>query len=161
MAVQTSYSTDHAALYKGQIVDGQLLNSVSRLNKSGATIPYGQGVVSDGKGAATLPGDASTAAQFNGVVMRETNRAYADGDTFGAPDERDMTVVTLGVIAVELLDTVTLDSPVYLRVGATGRGDFSGIVGTGVTLGVLVPNAKFKSAGGAGDLVELSLTVGG
>lgn len=161
MAVLGGNTIDHGKWYKGMIVDGQLHNAVSRLNKSGSTIPYGSGVVSDGAGAAELPGDSSTAAQFNGVAVYELNRAYADDDTFGAPDAYDMTVLTVGTIVVEVLDTVTVDSPVYLRVGATGRGDFSGIAGTGVTAGVLIPNAKFKSAGGAGDLVELSLVVGG
>lgn len=161
MPVQTSYSIDHGAAYAGMIADGQVSNTISKLNKSGATIPFGYGVVSDGENAATIPGDASTAAQFNGVVQYELNRAYADGDTFGAPDERDMSVVTHGVVWVPVLDTVAKDAPVYLRVGATGRAQFSGIVGTGVTLGVLVPNAKFLTGGNAGDLVKISLGLGG
>ncbi|MGB5803635.1 MAG: hypothetical protein WBH21_06430, partial [Vibrio anguillarum] len=62
---------------------------------------------------------------------------------------------------VTVLDTVAKDAPVYLRVGATGAGDFSGIVGTGATLGVLIAGAKFLTAGDAGDLVKISLGLGG
>jgi len=165
MAVQTTYNTEHAAAYAGMPADGQLCNTVSRLNASGATIAYGLGVVTDTtvttSDAATVPTGASTAAQFNGVVMREVNRAYADGETFGALNERDMTVINQGVVWVEVLDTVAKDAPVYLRVGATGNGKFSGVVGSGATLGVLIPDAKFVSGGEAGDLVKISLGLGG
>jgi hypothetical protein len=161
MSVQTTYAINHGDRYKGMVPDQQLCNTVSRLNKSGVTIPYGQGVVTDAEGSAILPDGSSVAADFNGVVMRELNRAYTDTDTFGALDGRDMTVITHGTVYVELLDTVAKDAPVYLRVGATGLGDFSGIVGTGATLGVLVPNAKFLEGGDAGDIVQISLGLGG
>lgn len=161
MSVQTTYAIDHGDRYVGMLVDGQLVNKVSRLNKSGVTIPYGKFVVSDGVGAAELPSASSTAAQLNGVVLRELNRAYADSATFGAPDKRDMTVVTKGVIYVTVLDTVTQDAPVYARVGATNPGDVSGVIGTGATLGVLVPNTKFLEAGEAGDIVAISIGLGG
>lgn len=161
MAVQTTYTNYHGEAYKGMVADGQLVNTVSKLNASGATIAYGMGVVSDGETAAELPSPTSTAAEFVGVVKYELNRAYAAGDTFGAPDAYDMTVVTHGVVWVEVLDTVAKDAPVYLRVGATDAGNFSGIVGTGDTLGVLVANAKFLTGGGAGDLVKVSFGLGG
>lgn len=165
MAVQTTYASEHGAAYAGMPADGQLCNTVSRLNASGATIPYGLGVVTDtavtDSDAATLPTGSSTAEQFNGVVMREVNRAYTDSDTFGAIDNHDMTVITHGVVWVEVLDTVAKDAPVYLRVGSTGTGKFSGVVGSGATLGVLISDAKFVSGGDAGDLVKISLGLGG
>jgi hypothetical protein len=161
MAVQTTYSIEHAVAYAGMLADEQIFNSVSKLNADTVTIPYGKGVVTSGEEGAILPVPASTAAQFIGVAMRELNRAYADGDTFGAPVDRDFTVVTHGVIWVTVLDTVAKDAPVYLRVGATGAGDFSGVVGTGATLGVLVAGAKFLTGGDAGDLVKVSLGIGG
>lgn len=160
MAVSGGYTINHAAALAGMVADGQLLNAVSKLNKSSSIyIPWGSGVVSDGEDGAKLPVDASTAAQFNGVVKYELNRAHAD-DTSGAIPLYDMTVVTEGVIWVYVLDTVVKDAPVYLRVGATGNGQFSGIVGTGVTLGVLA-GAKFLTGGDAGDLVKISLGLGG
>lgn len=160
MPVIGGNSIDHGFAYAGQVADLQLCNAVSKLNKTGASIAYGKGVVTDDEQSAKLPVPASTAAQFNGVVKYELNRARQDGES-GAPDGYDMTVVTEGVIWVTVLDTVAKDAPVYLRVGATGAGDFSGIVGTGATLGVLLPNTKFLTGGDAGDLVKISLGLGG
>ena len=161
MAISGGYTINHAAAMAGMVADGQLLNSVSKLNKSSSVyIPYGAGVVTDGEDGAKLPVDASTAAQFNGIVKYELNRAHADG-TSGAVPLYDMTVVTHGAVWAYVLDTVAKDAPVYLRVGATGNSKFSGIVGTGVTLGVLVAGAKFLTGGDAGDLVKISLGLGG
>lgn len=160
MAVQGGYTINHNAAMAGMVADGQLLNTVSKLNKSASVyIPWGSGVVTDGENGAKLPVPGSTAAQFNGVVKYELNRAHADG-TSGAIPQYDMTVVTEGVIWVYVLDTVAKDAPVYLRVGATDPGKFSGIVGTGATLGVLA-GAKFLTGGDAGDLVKISLGLGG
>lgn len=160
MSVIGGNTIDHGKAYAGMVADGQLVNAVSKLNKGTVAIPYGKGLVTDGEDGAKLPEAASTAAQFNGVLKYELNRAHKDGEV-GAPANYDMTLVTLGAIWVKVLDTVAKDAPVYLRVGATGTGDFSGIVGTGATLGVLIPNAKFTSGGSAGSLVEIALTIGG
>lgn len=161
MAVQTSYSINHAAAYAGMVADQQSANFVSRLNKGVTTIPFGKAIVSDGEDGGKLPTGASTAAEFNGVAVRELNRAVADGDVIGAVAKKDFSVLTHGVIWVTVLDTVVKDAPVYMRVGATGLGDFSGIVGAGVTLGVLLPDTKFITGGNAGDLVLISIGVGG
>ncbi len=162
MPVIGGNSIDHGVAYAGMVADGQLLNAVSRLNTSDDSIAFGKGVATDtvNEGGAILPSPTTTAAQFNGVVKRELNRAHEDGDT-GAIAGYDMTVVTEGVVWVTVLDTVAKDAAVYWRVGATDAGDFSGIVGTGDTLGVLISNAKFLSAGEAGDLVKVSLGLGG
>lgn len=160
MPVQGGASIDHGLAYAGMVADLQRCNAVSKLNKGTVGIAYGKGVVTDGEDGAKLPVPASTAAEFNGVVKYELNRARQDGEE-GAPAGYDMTVVTHGVIWVKVLDTVAKDAPVYLRVGATGAGDFSGIVGTGATLGVLLEDAKFLTGGDAGDLVKISLGLGG
>lgn len=161
MTVQTSYSTTHAAAYAGMPADLQSCNTVSKINKGSAVIPYGKGVVTDGETGSKLPTGAETYAAFNGVVMYEINRAQADGADAGAPIDQLFTVVTHGVIWVTVLDTVAKDAPAYVRVGSTGVGDFSGIAGTGVTLGTLLTGAKFLTGGDAGDLVQLSLGLGG
>lgn len=161
MAVSGGYTINHAAALAGMVADGQLCNTVSKLNKSTTVeIPWGSGVVADGEDGAKLPVPASTAAQFKGVVKYELNRAHTS-NSGGAIPLYDMTLVTVGTIWVRVLDTVAVDAPVYLRVGATDAGDFSGIAGTGATAGVLIPNAKFLTGGDAGDLVKISLVVGG
>lgn len=165
MTVQTAYSTEHAVAYAGMAADLELLNTISKLNKGAATIPYGSGVFTDGEDGAALPTGAETEAQFNGVAMYEINRAMSDADIAagltGAPANRDYTVITHGVVWVTVLDTVAKDDDVFVRVGSTDPGEFSGIVGTGVTLGRQLTNAKFLTGGVAGELVKISLGLGG
>ena len=161
MSVQTTYGIEHGAAYAGMVADLQLCNTVSKVNKGASTIAYGLGLVTDGETGAKVPVPASTAAQFVGVAQYELNRAQADGADAGIPVDRDGSIVTHGVVWVEVLDTVAKDAPVYLRVGATSPGKFSGIVGTGATLGVLIAGAKFLTGGDAGDLVKISLGIGG
>lgn len=163
MPVQTTYATEHARAYAGQIADMQLANIVSKLNAEvSATIPYGKGVVRSGEGGAILPVAGSVAADFVGVAVRELNRAYADGDTFGAPVDMDLSVMTAGAIWVRAAeDGIAAGQPAFLRVGATNTGDFANDAGAAGTLSVAIPNAKFLSAGDEGDLVLLSLAIGG
>ena len=162
MAVQTAYSTTHGFAYAGMLADLQTGNIASRLNNTAAVIPYGKGVVTgDVAGAMALPATGATANEVVGVVMYEINRAQKDTDVAGATINQDASIITDGVVYVNLLDTVLADAPVYLRLGATDTGDFSGIAGTGVTEGLLIPTAKFLDAGDAGDLVRIKLTIGG
>ncbi|MCK5126773.1 MAG: hypothetical protein KAR42_11005 [candidate division Zixibacteria bacterium] len=161
MAVQGGNTIDHGRAYAGMVADMQLCNGVSKLNKSNTvTIPAGKGVVTDGEDGVKLPVAASAVAEFNGVVRYELNRVL-DGSNNTVNTQRDMTVITHGVIWVTVLDTVAKDAPVYLRVGSTGNGDFSGVIGAGVTLGISLPHTKFLTGGTTGQLVKISLGLGG
>lgn len=164
MSVQGGNAINHAAAYAGMPADAQTYNHVSKLNAGAANIPYGYGVVSSGDNGAVLPTSTSTAANFIGVAVRELNRAYTAGETFGAPVDRDMTVRTAGPIWVTARVAVTKDDPVYLVVGdgtGTNQGQFSNVVGAAATLAVLIPNAKWASSAGAGQLAKISLVIGG
>lgn len=161
MSVQGGNAIDHGFAFAGMVADGQLLNGVSKLNKGAVNIEFGKGVVTDGEDGGKLPSSGSTAKQFIGVVKHELNRSHVDTALTGATPDFDFTAVTHGVIYVTVLDTVVKDADAFLRVGATDPGDFSGVVGTGATLGVLIAGAKFLTGGDAGDLVQLSLGLGG
>ena len=163
MPVQTTYATEHASAYAGQIADMQLANVVSKLNAEASdTIPYGKGVVRSGEGGAILPTSGSVAADIIGVAVREMNRAYEDGDTFGAPVDRDLSVMTAGAIWVKAAeDGIVAGQPAFLRVGATNTGDFANDVGSAGTLSVAISGAKFLTGGNTGELVLLSLAIGG
>ena len=160
MSVQTSYGINHGVAYKGMVADLQLNNSISKLNKTLDIIAYGVGVISDDDNGMQLAAPGATANQFLGVVMYELNRARIAGEDGGVPIERDGTVVSDGVIWVKTLDPVVKDAPVYLRVGATGQGDFSGVAGAGATEGLLLPSAKFISSAAADELVKIKITIG-
>lgn len=157
----TSYGLNHGKAFAGMVADGELSNIISKLNTSDVTIPYGKAVFRDGEDAAILPTDASTAGQFVGVAVRELNRAYMDGQAFGAVPHKDFSVLTAGVIWVTAAEAVTVGAPAFVRVGDTGTGDFAAAAGADDTLAVAIPNAKFVSAGAAGSLVKISLVVGG
>lgn len=167
MTVQGGNSIDHGFAYEGMPADGELRNSVSKLNNTAAAIRYGAAVVSDAVdpvNSAMLPTNTSTAANFIGVVVRELNRAYLDGQFFGAPVNRDMTVMTTGVIWVRARVAVTKDQPVYVVIGdgtGSNQGQWSNVVGTGPTAAVLIPNAKWVSSAGANGLAKISLNIGG
>ena len=159
--VATSYGLNHNKAYAGMVADGELANIVSKLNAGDTTIKYGKGVFRNGETNAELPSSTSSAADFVGVAVRELNRSYADGQVFGAVPHKDFSAITVGVIWVVAAEAVTLNAPAFVRTGATGNGDFAMAEGAGATLAVAIPNAKFVSAGSAGDLVKLSIVVGG
>lgn len=159
--VATSYGLNHNPAYAGMVADGELANIISKLNDSTVTIRYGAAVVRSGEGTARYPTAASTSGDFIGVAVRELNRSYMDGQTFGAVPAKDFSVLTAGVIYVVAAEAVTVGAPAFFRVGSDGNGNFAASAGADDTLAVAIPNAKFVSAGAAGSLVKLSIVVGG
>ena len=165
MAVQTTYSTSHNAADAGMLVDEQLFNTVSKLNKSTTvTIPYGYGVVTDGDDGAKLPVAGSVLKNFIGIAHRELNRAYTASQVFGAVPQYDFSVITDGKVWVTASVAVAKDDPVYLIVGdgtGTNQGKFSNVAGTGATAAILITGAKWVSSAASGALAKISLGLGG
>lgn len=157
----TSYGLNHDAAFTGMVADGQVANIVSKINDDTATVAYGKGVVRSGEKGFKAATSASEAADFVGVLVRELNRSYADGETFGAPIDRPASVLTAGVIWVTVAEAVDVGDAAFLRVGATQTGDFANAAGTDATLSVAIPGAKFLTAAASGGLAKLSLVVGG
>ncbi|CAH9012212.1 virion structural protein [Vibrio phage F35 g1] len=152
MTVQNSYAVYHGEKYAGQVVN--LIDSVSRYNGTGDSIPFGYAVVSDGEGKSKLPTASDTALTFDGISMREVNRAYSVGETFGAVDGQDFTAITAaGKVAVVVGMTVAQNDPVYFGVGADVAGKFMNEAGTGTTAAVLLEKAKFLESGVEDDAV--------
>lgn len=157
----TSYGLNHDAAFTGMVADGQVANIVSKINDDTATVAYGKGVVRNGEKGFLAATSKSVAADFVGVLVRELNRSYADGATFGAPVGRPASVLTAGVIWVTVATTVAVGDAAYLRVGATQTGDFANAAGADDTRSVAIPGAKFLTAAASGGLAKLSLVVGG
>ena len=157
----TSYGLNHDAAFTGMVADGQVANIVSKINDDTATVAYGKGVVRRGEKGFKAATASSTADDFVGVLVRELNRSYADGATFGAPVDRPASVLTAGVIWVTVAEAVTVGDAAFLRVGATQTGDFAKTAGESATLSVAIPGAKFLTTAIAGGLAKLSLVVGG
>ena len=170
MAVQGGNAIDHGFAYAGMVVDNQIENAISKLNKSDTDIiPAGVGVVSNGEDGAALPTNASVAADFVGIVKRELNRAVLDGGTSGDNRQRDMTVVTHGVVYGQTIGTIGKDDNVFIVIGDgttpnANLGLFTNAAGSGITAAVQVPNAKFVSAdflNPDGQLAKISFGLGG
>lgn len=163
MPVQGGNAIDHNAALAGMVADLRPCATVSKLNGTGSSIPFGTAVVSDGDDGMKVPVAASTAANFIGAVKRELNRANVDGDV-GATDGYDATVVTHGVIWVTARVAVAKDDPVYVVVSdgtGTNQGEWSNVVGAAATLAVQITDAKWLTSAGAGELAQVSLGIGG
>jgi hypothetical protein len=148
------------------VVDAELNNSVSKLNKSSATVPWGVFVARDGDDGFKPVTDTTTAADIIGVLRRELNRAQVDGDTGGAPADYDASVLTMGTIYVPTLGAVTAGQDVYAVVGESGTaaanpGIANNAAGTGATTGVKIAGAKFLETTTAAGLAAISLVIGG
>ncbi|MGS1116014.1 structural cement protein Gp24 [Castellaniella sp. UC4442_H9] len=166
MPITGGYTINHGDRYAGMVVDSELSNSVSKLNKTGATIPWGLFVARDGDGAIKPVTDTTTAANIVGVLRRELNRAQQDGDASGAPDGRDATVLTVGTIYVQTLGAVAAGDPVYAVIGTSGApavnpGIANNAAGTTATTGVQITGARFKETTTAAGLAAISLAIGG
>ena len=107
MPITGGYTLNHGDRYAGMVVDSQVNNSVSKLNKTGSVIPFGRFVVRDGEDAIKEVTHVTVAGDIVGVLRRELNRAQSDGADSGAPDDRDASVLTVGTIYVETLGAVT------------------------------------------------------
>lgn len=169
MPITGGYTLNHGDRYAGMVVDAQVNNSVSKLNGTGAVIPWGRFVARDGATKFKAVGIGTTAADIIGVLRRELNRAQADGDADGAPDERDATILTTGTIYMQTLGAVTAGGAVYAVVGASGEPDTpaanpgiaSAAAGSGATTAVAITGAKFLETTSAAGVVAVSLVIGG
>lgn len=158
MPVQTSYGLYMGQAYDGMKADMEAYNTVSKVNKGTAVIPFGRAIFTDGDDGGKLPVAGSTIAQFVGISMRELTRAYTIAEAtngIGAVPNYDFTVMTTGVIWVSPAVAVAKDDPVYILL-ADGR--FTNVAGTN---NVQVPNAKFVSSAAAGARAKISLVIGG
>lgn len=162
MPVLGGNALEHGKAYAGLLADDQTKNLTSGLNSGTTVIPFGAGVVRGAAaGEVTRATAASVAADFVGVAVYELNRAYEDGATFGAPQDMDATILTMGVIWVTAGGDVTVGAPAFMGAGANVINRWTAEEGAAATLAVAIPNAKFLDAGAAGSLVRLSLVVGG
>lgn len=159
----TGYGLNHGNAFAGMVADDQVSNVVTKTNITATTVPYGKGVVRDtttntetGIGTITT---TTTAAMFVGVAVRELNRAYNTGDTFGAVPAKNFSVLTAGTIWVTVRETVVPGDAACLIINATNPGDFKKTAGANDA--VAITGAKFLTGATTGNLAKLSLVVGG
>ena len=159
----TGYGLNHGNAFAGMVADDQVSNIVTKTNTTATTVPYGKGVVRDTTnntetGIGTIA-TTTTAAMFVGVAVRELNRAYNTGDTFGAVPAKDFSVLTAGTIWVTVRETVVPGDAACMIINATNPGDFKKTAGANDA--VAITGAKFLTGATSGGLAKLSLVVGG
>lgn len=157
MPITGGYTLNHGDRYAGMVVDAQANNSVSKLNKSGGTVPWGVFVARDGNDGFTTVGASATAADIIGALRREMNRAQLDGETGGAPADRDASVLTTGPIYVHTTGAVNQGDPVFVVPGTADAGKATATEEDNVA----IAGAKFiETTTGAG-IAAVSLVIGG
>lgn len=161
MPVLGGNAIDHGKAHAGLLADDQTKNIISGLVKN-SNIPFGSGVVRGANaGEVTAATAASTADQFVGVAVYELNRAYNAGEVFGAVEDMDASLLTMGVIWVQVAAAVTAGQTAYMGVGANVVGKWSNAAGAGDTLAVEIGGAKFLDTAAVDGLARLSIVVGG
>lgn len=167
---QTSYTINHLQAYLGQLADSDPTHRiVTGLNKTGADIKYGLGVVVDttaGRYTAMNQQDyfpakviAAIADRILGVAVWD--QAHNPANTTGVLDGDLFSIISRGRVYVWTEDAVDPTKDVYLRAIANGAGTAPGqFRGTadGVNT-VQLANARWAGKGGAGSIVALDLNV--
>ena len=160
MSITDGYTLNHKPALMGQIADSRLRNVVSKTNTTDYVIPYGKGVVASGEDGAKPPSSSSKATDFVGVAAYEKVRVTLEGNDMGALPKYKFSCLNQGVIWVRVLEDVEARDKVFLRVGATGAGDFCKSAGSSATASVELDDVRFVSKAAAGNLAKISLKVG-
>lgn len=163
MPVQLTYDQYYNEALEGMKADMEAYNTVSKLNKGDAVIPFGRAVFSDGDDGMRLPTNGDNINNFIGITMRELTRVYTDAAIagaggIGAVPNYDSTVMTMGVIWVNPAVDVVKDNPVFI---IKADGTFTNAAGADAATTIQVPNAKYVSSVNAQGLAKISLVVGG
>lgn len=164
MGITAGYTIDHPKAVAGQVVDGQLNNSVSRINKGANVLAFGLFYQRDGDDGIKLTDSSTTTADLVGVLRYELNHAQAT--TVGLPTNRTGSVLTDGVIYVEKITATTQGADVYVVVGDSGTvadaGKVANVTGTSTATAIKLEGARFAETTSAGaGLVAVSITIGG
>lgn len=154
MAITNAVNLYHAPAFAGQVADLQLSNIVSKLNKGKETIPAGVAVQADGADAVKALATGGTPI---GIVVRELENVGPLGIAAG----RTGSVLTMGVIWVKAGAAVTAGAAAYAGVGTDVAGTFTAAAGDSTSAAIAVPGAKFLGDAAKGELVRISITIGG
>ena len=163
---QTTYTINHGKYVAGMVADGQVNNSISKVNTGTDLIEYGRFVARAGDTGMVPLVAATTAQNILGVVRYELNRAQGlVGNVAGVPVDRDGTVITMGAVAVESITNAVAGAPVFVVVGndttLTNVGKVANAAGTGANAAIAFPGAIYAENAVAGQLVKITLKVGG
>jgi hypothetical protein len=155
--LQTNYGYSSQRNVPGGLADSSPRSTVSRANgeTSPLAVKFGYGVVQgDVPGTdVKLPTSASTAAQFEGIVLSDMAEHDLDGMIRNNPT-RVLGVLEWGRVWVRVPEglTITYGEKAYLAISGADAGKF-----TNESAGALDVKAKFISAVDSGDIAAVEL----
>lgn len=156
MAITEGYTINHGVAYAGMLADGELNNTVSRLNDTGAAIGYGLFVANDDDfDKMKLAGAGDTVI---GVTRREMDHATPTGGAFAIQDKATGGVVTVGAIWVQAAEVFAVGDLVKNETTA-GANLGKAIKATDDT--DALPNMAVTGYDADKQLVKISLRIGG
>ena len=155
MAVQGGYTLNHGRAYAGMLADAQASNTVTRLNSTGAAIPFGRFVSTVGFSGMKLAGAGEAIA---GVTRRILEHATPDVGAFAIQDNIDGAVVTMGSIWVEATEVFAAGDFVA---AVTAAGADQGKASKAASAAAGVPNTVVVGYDADAKLVQVSMRVGG
>lgn len=163
---QGPYTIDHTRYVAGMVADGEVNNTISKVNDSAQVLQYGRFVARAGDNGMMPLVAATTAGNILGVLRYELNRAQGgQASVVGVPSDRDGSVLTMGAVAVETITVATSGSPVFVVVGDgtndANVGKVANAAGTGANTAIALPGAVFTEAATANSLTKISIKIGG
>lgn len=149
--VQQSYALTHTALLEGQLSDIRDNTIVTRLNQTGAVVPFGAGVVYNsagtvGESAKTISAATDTFLGINVLTYVDETALDANGKP-GVKDKQAMNVVSEGAVAVYVhgaVDPTTVVRVIHTATGVKYAGQFSNAVISGKT--ATLANARYLTS---------------
>lgn len=156
MAITGGYTLNHGKAYAGMVADGELNNTVTRLNKTGAPIGFGLFVSAGDEFDRMQPATAD--ARIIGVTRRELNHVTQTDGTYAIQDGMDGGVLTVGSIWVQAADEFEVGDQVAVEL--TAGADL------GKAKKAAAPEDALEGATVVGydadaELVQISLKIGG
>lgn len=151
MSVQTTYSVDHSALYKGQVQDAN--NAAIFSDVSEGVILPGSACI-EGTAAGTVI-TANASATFRGVAVRHLDiQAQADG-SLQYNDEQEVALLRRGRIGVQVAETVVAGDPVFFIHTGAGAGNFRNDADTGNANAIV--GAEFITSTAIGGVATINI----
>lgn len=151
MTVQTTYSRDHAALYKGQVQDANDAAIFSDVSEG--TILPGEACIEGASHGTVIKANAT--GTFRGVAVRSLDMQANASGVIQYNDEQEVALLRRGRIGVEVAETVVAGDPVcFIHTGA-GAGNFRNDVDGGNA--DLIVGAEFITSTAIGGIATINI----
>lgn len=154
MAITGGYTLNHGRAYAGEVADGELNNTISRLNGTTAAIEHGIFVAADGFNKFK---PVATGAEVIGVTRRELDRVTETNGVFAIQPNTDGGILTVGTIWVKATEALARGDDVEVIL----TGDDAGKVKKAATADDAFEGITVVDYDADAQLAKISLKIGG